>query len=75
MTGGGRDLRLLPVHLKTGCSGAGEDRDDRREEVCVVLHSQMMDMKDWAGALQVEGTVFVVLGDFNNRLAAPGDCA
>ena len=72
VTGGSRDLRLLPVHPKTGCSGAGEDRDDRREETRAVLHSQMMHMKDWAGARRAEGTAFVVLGDFNNRLAAPG---
>ena len=72
MTGGGRDLRLLPVHPKTGCSGAGEDRDDRREEVCAVLHSQMTHLKNWTGARQVEGTAFVVLGDFNNRLMVPG---
>ena len=75
VTAGGWDLRLLPVHLKTECWGAGEDRDERREETCAVLHSQMMHMKDWADARRVEGTAFVVLGDFNNRLAAPGDSA
>ena len=75
VTGGGRDLRLLPVHLKTECWGAGEDRDDRREEVCAVLHSQMMHLKDWAGARRAEGTAFVVLGGFNRRLAVPGDWA
>ena len=46
VTGGGRDLRLLSIHLKTECWGAGEDRDDRRKEACAVLHSQMMHMKD-----------------------------
>ena len=75
VTGGGRDLRLLPVHLKTGCSGAGEDRDGRREETCAALHGQMTHLKDWADARRAEGTAFVVLGDFNNRLAVPGDWA
>ena len=75
VTGGGRDLRLLPVHLKTGCWGAGEDRDERREETCAVLHGQMTHLKDWADARRAEGTAFVVLGDFNRRLAVPGDWA
>ena len=71
LTGGGRDLRLLAVHLKTGCWGAGEDRDGRREEACAVLHSQTMHMKDWGGVRRAEGTAFVVLGDFNRRLIVP----
>ena len=54
-----------------GCRG-GPGRQTRGG-TCAVLHSQMAHLKNWTGARQVEGTAFVVLGDFNNRLAAPGD--
>ena len=72
---GGRDLRLLSVHLRTGCWGAAQDRDRHRDEACAVLRRQLMHLKHWADARRAEGTAFVILGDFNRRLALPGDWA
>lgn len=73
VTKGGRDLRLLSVHLESGCWGSGQDRDNGREEICVVLRGQIMRLKAWADARRAEGEAFVILGDFNRRLAVPGD--
>ena len=72
---GGRELRLLSVHLKTGCWGTGQDRDGRRERTCRTLRAQVNHLKAWADARREEGAAFVILGDFNRRLALPGDWA
>ena len=69
----GRDLRLLSVHLRTGCWGAEQDGDGGRAEACATLRGQMLHLRDWADARREEGTAFVILGDFNRRLAVPGD--
>ena len=71
----GRDLRLLSVHLISGCWGAGQDRDRKRKKTCAVLRDQMRHLKAWADARRADGTAFVVLGDFNRSLALPGDWA
>ena len=61
---GKRPLRLLGVHLKSGCS-AGNDPDD---EDCPVLLSQVPAVEDWIDAREKAGETFLVLGDFNRRL-------
>ncbi len=71
----GRQLRLLSVHLKTGCWGRKQDRDDRSRKTCATLLAQIERLKAWADARRAEGTAFVILGDFNRRLALPGDWA
>ena len=75
VTEDGRELRLLSVHLKTGCWGALQDRDGERAETCAVLRAQMLRLKAWADVRRAEGTAFVILGDFNRRLALRGDQA
>ena len=75
VTDGGRELRLLSVHLVSGCWGVEQDRDERRTETCTVLRGQMLHLKAWADARRAEGVGFVILGDFNRRLAVPGDWA
>ena len=72
---GGRALRLLSVHLETGCWGAGQDRDPRRKETCDFLRDQVRTLALWIDARQEAGEPFVILGDFNRRLAVPGDWA
>ena len=72
---GGRQLRLLSVHLTSRCWGAGEDRTRKRRRICDTLRGQMSHLKDWADARRAEGTPFVILGDFNRRLALKGDWA
>ena len=73
ITAGGRDLRLLSVHLKSGCWGDAQDRDEKRRVTCATLRSQIEHLKAWVDARHTEGTAFVILGDFNRRLALPGD--
>lgn len=75
ITLGGRSLRLLSVHLKTGCWGSPQDRDSRRLRTCETLRRQMLILKGWADARRREGTAFVMLGDFNRRLAVASDWA
>ena len=72
---GGRQLRLLSAHLISRCWGADEDRTRKRWRVCDTLRGQMSHLKDWADARRAEGTPFVILGDFNRRLALKGDWA
>ncbi|MFZ5656777.1 MAG: endonuclease/exonuclease/phosphatase family protein [Pseudomonadota bacterium] len=64
---GAKPLRLLSVHLKSGCS-AGD-----RSEACPVLFRQVPVLEQWIDRRAAEGMRFAVLGDFNRRLAMPGD--
>ncbi len=69
------ELRLLSVHLKTGCWGRKQDRDNGCRETCATLRDQIERLKAWADARRAEGMPFVILGDFNRRLALPDDWA
>lgn len=73
VTEGGRELRMLSVHLKSGCWGESQDHDVKRRETCLTLRSQIENLKVWADTRRAEGVAFVILGDFNRRLALPGD--
>ncbi len=72
---GGRELRLLSVHLASGCWSSVQDRDVERAETCKALREQVVALKAWGDARRAEGTAFVILGDFNRRLAISGDWA
>lgn len=65
----GRPVRLLAVHLKSGCN-AGRDPADPD---CPVLFDQLPILEGWTEARAREGAAFVVLGDWNRRLAGAGD--
>ena len=61
----GRSLRLLSVHLKSGCfdeplSTAGND--------CTKLAEQLPLLEQWVDARAAENVPFLVLGDFNRRM-------
>ncbi|HEY0205864.1 MAG TPA: endonuclease/exonuclease/phosphatase family protein [Acetobacteraceae bacterium] len=59
----GGKLRLLAVHLKTGCQ---RDRLDRsRRPQCEVLRGQVPVLQGWIAQRREEGVPFLVLGDFN----------
>ena len=75
VTRGGRELRLLSVHLKSGCWGTQQDEDREREAICAFLRGQVGVVRSWVEARRARREAFVVLGDFNRRLAAPGDWA
>ena len=64
---GARPLRLLSLHLKSGCS-TGKDR-----EACPILFDQVPVLERWISARRAEGVDFILLGDWNRRLAIAGD--
>jgi endonuclease/exonuclease/phosphatase family metal-dependent hydrolase len=59
---GGQSLRLLAVHLKTGC---WEVSLQTRKSACETLDRQIPPLRAWVAARDAEGVPFVVLGDFN----------
>lgn len=64
---GGRPVRLLAVHLKSGCASGTDNA------ACPVLFQQVPIVEAWIDARADEPVDAVVLGDFNRRLATPGD--
>ena len=64
---GGDPIRVLSVHLKSGCSSGN------RNEACAAFFQQVPIMEKWIDERTNEDTRFVVLGDFNRRLAMPED--
>jgi endonuclease/exonuclease/phosphatase family metal-dependent hydrolase len=62
---GGQNLRLLNVHLKSGCfkgalTGAGT--------ACSKLNAQLPKLEAWVAARSQAHEAFLILGDFNRRL-------
>lgn len=64
---GGEAIRVLSVHLKSGCSSGTSN------EACTVLFEQVPIMERWIDDRATEGVRFAVLGDFNRRLGMPDD--
>ena len=64
---GGEPIRLLSVHLKSGCSSGD------RNEACPVLFQQVPVMEHWIDDRAAEGVRFAILGDFNRRLGMSND--
>jgi endonuclease/exonuclease/phosphatase family metal-dependent hydrolase len=56
-------LRVLAVHLKTGCRQ--DSLNSHRRPACETLRGQLAPLQDWIGARRAEGVAFVILGDFN----------
>ena len=65
----GRPLRLLAVHLKSGCNSGRAPTDAD----CPVLFDQLPVLERWTEARSRDGEAFVVLGDWNRRLASRND--
>jgi endonuclease/exonuclease/phosphatase family metal-dependent hydrolase len=63
----GGDLRLLSIHLKSGCASG---RLDGPEDACAMLRRQSLLLEDWIDARAREQVPFAVLGDFNRRFSA-----
>ena len=66
---GGHDLRILVVHLKTGCQT--DNLVQSRRPQCTLLAKQIPPLADWAAARQHEGAAFLIMGDFNRVLDDP----
>lgn len=62
---GGR-LRLLSVHLKSGCSSARLVPASNR--VCDTLQRQVAPLQGWIAQRRQEGVPFALMGDFNRRM-------
>lgn len=65
----GHNLRVLSVHLKSGCFAAALDRG----KACRKLALQLPHLEAWIDARQGEGLAFAILGDFNRRFFATPD--
>ena len=67
----GVSLRILVVHLKTGCwDHALVGRGPR---ACGVLRQQLRVLQDWIAARRKEFVPFVLMGDFNRDMLARDD--
>jgi endonuclease/exonuclease/phosphatase family metal-dependent hydrolase len=64
---GGR-LRVLAVHLKTGCR---EDPLPSKRPQCRTLTEQIAPLQGWIAARVAEGVPFVLIGDFNRWMDGP----
>lgn len=67
--GGRRPLRLLAVHLKSGCNSGRAPTDAD----CPVLFNQLPELERWIDGRAKAGETFAVLGDWNRRIAARDD--
>ena len=59
----GGPVRVLAVHLKTGCREDGLERSARPQ--CATLAGQLVPLQSWIGQRGGEGGGFVLMGDFN----------
>ena len=64
-----RPIRLLAVHLKSGCN-TGNTPDDPD---CPIIFAQAPHLERWIDERAQTGEDFAILGDWNRRMAAPGD--
>lgn len=73
--GSGTSFRVLSVHLASGCWGPEQDEDTGRSDICETLQSQVARLSEWINERNSNSEAFVVLGDFNRRLALANDWA
>ncbi len=66
-----KPIRLLAVHLKSGCFRAGPLTGDTK--ACRILRRQVLILEHWIDARAREGVPFFVLGDFNRQLNHEND--
>ena len=62
----GHQIRMLAVHLKSGCWEGPLQQS--RKGACLDLARQLPVLQGWIAARRLEGVPFLVLGDFNRRL-------
>jgi len=65
---GGSRLRLLSIHLNSGCHSDPLTRSERPQ--CDSLARQVPVLAGWIAERQREGVPFLILGDFNRRIPA-----
>jgi endonuclease I/endonuclease/exonuclease/phosphatase family metal-dependent hydrolase len=62
----GQLLRLLSVHLKSGCHGGS--LENPTDPNCVTLAAQLPPLEAWIDAAAQELVPFMILGDWNRRI-------
>ena len=67
---GGNRLRLLDVHLKSGCH---EQKLTNTGRTCETLRRQIAPLQGWIAQRLEEGVPFVLMGDFNRRMDGRDD--
>jgi len=84
---GDKTLRILGVHLKTGCFTGPLFRDlwdgppfqfqhdDHADNPCKTLARQMRPLRTWIARAAQQGTPFVIVGDFNRQIDADANHA
>jgi len=65
---GDQEIRMLGVHLKSGCFN--DSFRSRNPDACRVQDLQTPTIRAWMDARAAEETAFVLLGDFNRRFNA-----
>jgi endonuclease/exonuclease/phosphatase family metal-dependent hydrolase len=63
-----RTVKLMSVHLKSGCF-----ENSSTSSACPTLERQIPVLETWMDETAQQETAFIVLGDFNRRLNQPGD--
>ena len=63
------ELRLLNVHLKSGCFVDNYSRAD--SEACQIFARQAPVLDQWVEDRERDGIPYLLTGDFNHRLSAP----
>lgn len=66
----GESIRMLSVHLKSGCWG---NPLTSNTNACIKLKAQLTELEEWIDALAAAQIPFIVLGDFNRRMDIPND--
>jgi len=81
LTNGNKQLRLLAVHLKSGCFAKPLDnetvtslpdsskRNIKEKRACTKLSKQIQPLESWIDDRAKENIPFMVLGDFNRRFS------
>jgi endonuclease/exonuclease/phosphatase family metal-dependent hydrolase len=64
----GNKLRLLNVHLKSGCHEQSLTNSGR---TCATLRRQLPALQGWIAQRVEEGVPFLLMGDFNRRMDRP----
>ncbi|MFT8419154.1 MAG: endonuclease/exonuclease/phosphatase family protein [Acetobacter sp.] len=59
------DLRILVVHLKTGC---WDNPLSETHHACPILFQQFQALRDWLTERAKQGEPFAIIGDFNRRM-------
>lgn len=81
LTRNGKTVRLLAVHLKSGCftnpldnnsvdaMPSASEKEVRRKEACTKLSKQIKPLEQWIDLRAAEDSAYIVLGDFNRRFS------